>query len=231
MSGPEYHLTIKSLPAEVRPRERMKSAGPGALSSVELLAITIGSGWRDESALELANRILLDPRGLRLLAELPLEDLCRIKGIGIARATQIKAAVEIGKRLACLSPEIRPTIHSPQEVSTLVMEDMCYLDREHFRVILLNTKNQVLAVETISIGILNSSLVHPREVFKRAVQHSAAAVILLHNHPSGDPAPSAEDLEITRRLSEAGKLIGIEVLDHIIIGDHVFVSLKDKSLL
>src|SRR5208282_4881854 len=124
---------------------------------------------------------------------------------------------------------LRPTVRSPQDVCSFVMEEMCYLDREHFRVIILNTKNQVLALETVSVGGLNSSLVHPREVFKPAVLKSAAAVILIHNHPSGDATPSGEDLEITRRLAEAGKLIGIEVLDHIIIGDHVFTSLKERA--
>lgn len=229
MPEPEYHVTIKSLPEEVRPRERMQAAGPEALSAAELLAIILRTGSATESALELANRILSDPRGLRYLAEVSLGELCELKGIGLAKAAQIKAAVELGKRLACLGPGFRPAIRSPQEVCTLVMEEMCYLDREHFRVVLLNTKNRVLAVETISIGSLNSSLVHPREVFKRAVQRSAAAVILIHNHPSGDPAPSPEDIEITRRLCEAGQIIGIEVLDHIIIGDHVFTSLKEKG--
>lgn len=229
MPEPEYHITIKRLPEELRPRERMQAAGPEALSAAELLAIILRTGSAAESALELANRILSDPRGLRYLAEASLEELCGIKGVGLAKAAQIKAAVELGKRLACLGPSFRPTIRNPREVCTLVMEEMCYLDREHFRVVLLNTKNRVLAVETISVGSLNSSLVHPREVFKRAVQSSAAAVILVHNHPSGDPAPSPEDLEITRRLCEAGRLIGIDVLDHIIIGDHVFVSLKEKG--
>lgn len=231
MPVPEYHLTMKSLPRELRPRERMQISGPGALSSAELLAIILGTGSREESALELAHRLLLEPRGLRFLAEVSLEELCRLKGIGLAKAAQIKAAVELGKRLACLGPSARPVVRSPQEVSTLVMEEMCYLDREHFRVILLNTKNQVLAVDTISIGSLNSSLVHPREVFKKAIQCSAAAVILVHNHPSGDPTPSPEDLEITRRLAEAGRLLGIEVLDHIIVGDHTFCSFKEKALI
>lgn len=207
----------------------MRAAGPEALSAAELLAILLGTGSAEESALELANRILSGPRGLRYLAEAPLEELCGIRGVGLAKAAQIKAAVELGRRLACLGPGFSPVVRSPQQVSTLVMEEMCYLDREHFRVVLLNTKNRVLAVETVSVGSLNSSLVHPREVFKKAVQRSAAAVILVHNHPSGDPSPSSEDVEITRRLCEAGKIIGIEVLDHIIIGDHVFVSLKEKG--
>ncbi len=209
----------------------MLAAGPCALSSAELLAIILRTGSREESALELAQRLLAGPRGLRFLAEASLEELCNLKGIGLAKAAQIKAAVELGKRLACLGPHMRPAVRSPQDVSMLVMEEMCYLDREHFRAILLNTKNQVLAMETISIGSLNSSLVHPREVFKGAVQRSAAALILVHNHPSGDPTPSAEDLEITRRLDEAGKIIGIEVLDHIIIGDHAFISLKEKAFI
>ena len=231
MSIPEYHLTIKSLPEQARPRERMREAGPGALSSAELLAIILGSGSRQESALDLAQRLLQTPSGLRFLAEATYEDLCSVKGIGPAKATQIRAAVELGKRLSCLGQGLRPTVRSPQDVCNFVMEEMCYLDREHFRVGILNTKNQVLAVETVSVGSLNSSLVHPREVFKPAVLKSAAAVILLHNHPSGDPTPSGEDLEITRRLAEAGKLIGIEVLDHIIIGDHVFTSLKEKAVI
>ncbi|MGB9792484.1 MAG: RadC family protein [Thermacetogeniaceae bacterium] len=229
MSKPEYHVAIKSLPEELRPRERMRAAGPEALSAAELLAIILRTGSAEESALELANKILSDPRGLRYLAEASLEDLCSLKGVGLAKAAQIKAAVELGKRLACMGPGFRPVIRNPQEVCTLVMEEMCYLDREHFRVVMLNTKNRVLAVETISIGSLNSSLVHPREVFKKAVQRSAAAVILVHNHPSGDPSPSSEDVEITRRLCEAGRIIGIDVLDHIIIGDHVFISLKEKG--
>lgn len=207
----------------------MQAVGASALSSAELLAILLGSGTKEESALNLAQRILTDSRGLRFLVEASLEELCSLKGIGLAKAAQIKAAVELGRRVACVKLDARPMVRSPRDACTLVMEEMCYLDREHFRAILLNTKNQVLAIETVSIGSLNSSPVHPREVFKKAVQRSAAAVVLVHNHPSGDPTPSAEDLEITQRLSEAGKLLGIEVLDHLIIGDHKFISLKEKA--
>lgn len=231
MPESEYRLTIKNMPADLRPRERLREVGPGALSAAELLAIILRTGTRNESVLELAHRILLDPRGLRFLAEAGLDELCQIKGVGLAKAAQVKAALELGRRLACLEPELKPVIHSPEEASFLVMEDMCYLDREHFRVILLNTKNRVLDVDTVSIGSLNASLVHPREVFKRAVQRSAAAIILVHNHPSGDPSPSQEDLQISQRLCEAGRIIGIEVLDHIIIGDHVFTSFKEKGLI
>lgn len=229
MSELEYHVKIKNLPLEMRPRERLLAAGPGALTAPELLAIILGTGSLQESALELAGRVLRDPRGLRYLAEVPLEELSRLHGIGPAKAARIKAAVELGKRLACLGAGARPSVHSPEEVCSLVMEEMCYFDREHFRVMLLDTRNHVLAVETVSIGSLNASLVHPREVFKPALTRSAAAVILLHNHPSGDPAPSGEDIEVTRRLCEAGKIIGIAVLDHIIIGDHVFTSMREKG--
>lgn len=209
----------------------MRAAGPGALSSAELLAIILGSGSIRESALDLAHRLLQGQNGLRWLAEVSFEELCAVKGIGPAKAAQVMAAVELGKRLSCLGQGIRPTVRSPQDVCNFVMEEMCYLDREHFRAVILNTKNQVLAVETISVGSLNSSLVHPREVFKPALLRSAAAVILIHNHPSGDATPSNEDLEITRRLVEAGQLLGITVLDHIIIGDHVFTSLKERAVI
>lgn len=231
MSEAEYGLTIKNMPEGLRPRERLREAGPGALSAAELLAIILGTGVKEESAIQLAHRILLDPRGLRFLAEATFDELCQIKGVGLAKAAQIKAALELGKRFACLEPDLKPVIHTPDEASSLVMEEMCYLDREHFRVMLLNTKNRVLGLETVSIGSLNASLVHPREVFKKAIQRSAAAIILMHNHPSGDPSPSPEDLQITDRLCEAGRVIGIEILDHIIIGDHVYASFKEKGLI
>ena len=225
----EYRLTIKNMPADLRPRERLREVGAGSLSAAELLAIILRTGTKDESVLELAHRILMDPRGLRFLAEAALDELCEIRGMGLAKAAQVKAALELGRRLACLDMELKPVINSPQEASVLVMEEMCYLDREHFRVILLNTKNRVIGIDQVSVGTLNASLVHPREVFKRAVQKSAAAIILVHNHPSGDPSPSPEDMQITQRLCEAGRIIGIEVLDHVIIGDHVFTSFKEKG--
>ncbi len=226
-----YSLTIKKMPEDLRPRERLKEVGSEALSTTELVAIVLGTGAQQESAIQLANRILSNPRGLRFLVEADFEELCQFKGIGLAKASQIKAALELGKRLACLEPDIKPAIHSPDEAGYLVMEEMCYLDREHFRVILLNTKNHVLGIETVSVGSLNASLVHPREVFKKAIQRSAAAMILIHNHPSGDPTPSTEDMEITKRLCDAGRLMGIEILDHIIIGDHVFSSFREKGLI
>jgi len=226
----EYHLTIKDLPKDIRPRERLAAAGPHSLSNGELLAIILGTGTHRESALTLANR-LLSPSGLRYLAEASVEELSSIKGIGPAKAAQIKAALEMGKRMAASSSEARPSVCSPRDASNLVMEDMRYLDRESFRVILLDTKNHVLGIETVSLGSLNASIVHPRELFRHAIRRSAAAVILVHNHPSGDPTPSREDLEITRRIRDAGQLLGIDVLDHLVIGDNRFVSLKETGFI
>jgi len=225
----DYRWTIKDLPVEMRPREKMQSQGPEALSDGELLAILIRVGGRSESALDLANRLLAQPQGLRFLVEATIEELSRIKGIGLAKASQIKAAVELGRRISLDRGEIRPVIRSPEDVAALLMEKMRFLDREHFQVLTLNTKNQVLGIETAFIGSLNSSIVHPREIFKEAIRRSAAALILVHNHPSGDPNPSPEDLAVTRRLQEAGQLLGIEVLDHVIIGDQRFYSLKQQG--
>lgn len=164
------------------------------------------------------------------MAETSLEELKDQKGIGLAKAAQIKAAIELGRRLRIFRPE-RPLIHTPADAAHLLMDEMRYLDREHFRTISLNTKNRVLAIDNVAVGSLNSSFVHPREVFKGPVRRSAAAVILVHNHPSGDPSPSLEDIQVTRRLVEAGKILGIEVLDHLILGDGSFVSMKEKGLL
>ncbi|MCG0278157.1 MAG: DNA repair protein RadC [Thermanaeromonas sp.] len=222
--------TIKDLPEDLRPRERMLAFGAQALSNAELLAILLRTGNPQETALEVAQRLLSQPGGLRYLAEVSLEELKAQKGIGLAKAAQIKAAIELGRRLAAFRPE-RPLIKRPADAACLLMDEMRYLDREHFRTISLNTKNRVLAIDNVAVGSLNSSYVHPREVFKGPVRRSAAAVILVHNHPSGDPAPSLEDIQVTRRLVEAGKVLGIEVLDHLILGDGSFVSMKEKGLL
>lgn len=226
-----YRVNIKSLPQDLRPRERLAQGGPGILSNAELLAIILRTGWHQENALHLAQRLLAEPRGLRFLAEASFRELASFKGVGPAKAAQVKAAIELGRRLAQAGRTERPAIHSPLDVAALLMEEMRYLDREYFRALSLNTKNQVLAIDNISVGSLNSSIVHPREVFKRAITNSAAAVILVHNHPSGDPAPSREDIEVTKRLVQAGNLLGIGVLDHIIIGDGRYLSFKEKGLL
>lgn len=208
----------------------MLAVGAQALSNAELLAILLRTGTPQETALELAQRLLSQPGGLRYLAEASLEELKEQKGIGLAKATQIKAAIELGRRLSVYSAN-RPVIQHPGDVASLLMDEMRYLDREHFRTVSLNTKNRVLAIDNVAVGSLNASLIHPREVFKGPVKRSAAAIILVHNHPSGDPSPSLEDIQVTRRLVEAGKLLGIEVLDHLILGDGSFISMKEKGLL
>lgn len=222
--------SIRNYPEQVRPREKMLALGAEALSDQELLAILIRTGTKDKSALDLA-QFLLNQGGLALLAQLSIDEMLRQRGLGLAKAAQLKAAVELGKRMSRQKSGPRPLIRTPQEAAQLVMAEMSYLDREHFRVINLNTKNQVMAIDTVSIGSLNASLVHPREVFKLPLKRSAASLILLHNHPSGDTAPSTEDLAITRRLCEAGQLLGINIIDHLIIGHNNYCSMKENGFI
>lgn len=219
------------MPLEERPRERMRELGAGSLSNAELLAIILRTGYREESVVHLAERILTQAGGLRLLPELTLEELQKIKGVGLAKAVQIKAALELGRRMVLsLKPE-GISLTSPREVANFLMEEMRFYNKEYFKIILLNTKNQLISLEDISVGSLNSSIVHPREIFHYPVKKSAAAIILVHNHPSGDPTPSREDLDVTGRLVEAGEILGIKVLDHIIIGEGKHLSFKEKGLI
>lgn len=224
-------LLIKDFPQDERPRERFVLNGPQSLSNHELIAILLRTGTKDESVLQLANRLLTHFEGLRLLKDASLDEITAIKGIGSAKAVQLLAAVEIGRRISTLTYDDRYTIRSPEDGANYVMHDMRFLSQEHFVCLYLNTKNQVLHKQTIFIGSLNASIVHPREVFKEAFRRSAASIICIHNHPSGDPTPSREDIEVTKRLAESGKIIGIEVLDHLIIGENKFVSLKEKGYL
>jgi DNA repair protein RadC len=207
-------LMIRDFPQDERPRERFVQNGPESLSNHELIAILLRTGTKDESVLQLSNRLLTNFEGLRLLKSATLEEMTEIKGIGQAKAIQILAAVEIGRRIANLNYTDRYVIRSPEDGANYVMNDMRFLSQEHFVCLYLNTKNQVLHKQTIFIGSLNASIVHPREVFREALKRSAASIICLHNHPSGDPAPSREDIEVTKRLVECGKMIGIDVLDH-----------------
>ncbi|TGB04168.1 RadC family protein [Halobacillus salinus] len=222
---------MKDVPKEERPRERLLEIGPSHLSNQELLAILIGSGTRQESVTDLAQRVLIHFEGLLLLKGATIEELTSIRGIGAAKAVQILAAIEMGRRMQQMKPVERYMIRSPEDGADFVMEEMRDLKQEHFICLFLNTKNQVLHRQTVFIGSLNASIVHPREVFKEAVKRSAASIICAHNHPSGDPSPSQEDIQVTRRLQECGKMIGIEVLDHLVIGDRKFVSLKEKGYL
>lgn len=224
-------VMIKDVPEEDRPRERLLQYGASHLSNRELLAILLGSGTRAESVMVLSNRVLMHFEGLKLLNEATIEELTAIRGIGKAKGVLILAALELGKRLNQYRPHEKMTIRSPEDGANYVMEEMRQLKQEHFVALFLDTKNQVIHRQTIFIGSLNASIVHPREVFREAVRRSAASLICFHNHPSGDPSPSQEDILVTNRLKEAGKVMGIEVLDHIIIGDRRFISLKEKGYL
>ncbi|ACX52636.1 DNA repair protein RadC [Ammonifex degensii KC4] len=225
-----YRVSIKELPPSTRPRERLWREGASALSEVELLAIILRTGSARGSALDLARFLLANFGGLKGLATTAVQELSSVPGMGEAKAAQVAAALELGRRLGTLEVSSRPVINSPAAAAQLVVPTMAHLEQEEFRVILLDTKNQLLGIETVAVGGLNSAGVLPREVFRAAVRRSACALILVHNHPSGDPTPSGEDLALTRRLVQAGDLLGIEVLDHLIIGDNCYVSLKEANL-
>ncbi|WP_205170181.1 RadC family protein [Bacillus pakistanensis] len=222
---------IRDYPNDERPRERMIQSGAKSLSNQELLAILLRTGTKSESVIQLSNRLLQTFEGLRLLKDASIEEITAIHGIGLAKAIQLMAAVEIGRRISNLTYDDRFSIRSPEDGANFVMNDMRFLSQEHFVCLFLNTKNQVLHKKTIFIGSLNASIVHPREVFKEAFRRSAASIICIHNHPSGDPTPSREDIEVTKRLVECGKIIGIDILDHLIIGEKKYVSLKEKGYL
>ncbi|HEX7057899.1 MAG TPA: DNA repair protein RadC [Bacilli bacterium] len=225
------NLTLRDVPIEERPRERMLQFGAQALSNAELLAILLRTGTYSESAVTLANRILMEAGGLRNLVEMSPDQLVSIKGVGTAKAVQVKASIELGRRLARTVRNDMVAVRSPHDVAQFIMEDLRYLQQEHFICLFLNTKNHIIGQETLSIGSLNSTIVHPREVFRAAIKRSSASIICAHNHPSGDPTPSQEDIRLTKRLMEAGELIGIDVLDHLIIGDGHFISLKEQGLM
>lgn len=222
---------IRDFPSSERPRERFLRDGPQSLSNQELIALLLRTGTKNESVLQLAERLITHFDGLRLLKDASIEEMTTINGIGEAKAIQLLAAVEIGRRVNNLCYSDRYVIRSPEDCANYCMNDMRFLTQEHFVCLYLNTKNQVLHKQTVFIGSLNASIVHPREVFKEAFRRSAASIICLHNHPSGDPTPSKEDIDVTKRLLECGKIIGIDVLDHLIIGEKKYVSLKEKGYL
>jgi DNA repair protein RadC len=222
--------TIKQLPPELRPRERLLQSGPSALSDGELLGLLLGIGSREKTAVELAGQVISEAGGLHSLYDVCVHELIQVNGIGEAKACIILAAVELGRRIGQVRNPGRPVISSPADVERLLRGRIANLDRENFVVVLLNTKNEVIETSTVSVGTLDASLVHPREVFKPAVRASAASVILAHNHPSGMVEPSREDREVTRRLGEAAGVLGIKVLDHVIVGDGYY-SMKEHGML
>ena len=223
-------LTIKELPLDGRPREKLKAIGAGSLSEAELLAIILRVGTQGESVIDLANRLLVTYGGLVGLARVSFSELCDIHGLGEAKACQLKAGLELGRRLLLAQPEERLQVRSPADLVPILTLEMAPLDQETLRVVLLNTKNQVIKFTDVYRGSVNSSLVRISEVFKEAVRVNAAAIIVAHNHPSGDPTPSIEDVRVTEQIVAAGKLLEIEVLDHLVIGERKIVSLREKRL-
>ena len=226
-------LLVRDLPADERPREKLLTAGAASLSNTELLAVLLRTGVKNDSALRVAEKVLAlyKERGLAAITQMSAKELSSIKGVGMAKAATILAAVELGRRLALKAAEARTVVHGPADAASYVMPRFRFERREHFAVLLLNAKNHILALKTISVGTLTSSVVHPREVFQAAIEQSAASVILVHNHPSGDPAPSGEDLAVTRRMVEAGEIMDIPVLDHVIVGYDKFISLKEEGMI
>ncbi len=224
-------FTVHDLPLSERPRERLAKLGSEALSSQEILALILGRGIKGESVIITAQKLLSRFGNLKNLASASVEELTQTKGIGPAKAAQIKATFELSKRLEhSLSEDTKITIKSPEDVVKTARNLLKGKKKEHFVVICLDTRNHLIKTSTVSIGSLDCSIVHPREVFKDAISSSAASVIFIHNHPSGDPTPSEDDIKMTKRLIEAGEIIGIEVLDHIIICDSEHLSMKAKNL-
>ena len=227
---PDYAPLIRDLPLDMRPRERMLYAGAGALGNTELLAIILRVGGRGESAVRMAERLLVQFGGLTGLSRASFEELCQARGLGEAKATQIKAAMELGRRLMAATPEERPQVRSPADIANLLMLEMSLLEQEHLRVVLLDTKNHVQRVASVYSGSLNTAVIRVGEVFREAIRANCASIIVVHNHPSGDPTPSPEDVRVTEMLAEAGNLLDIAVLDHLIIGRNRYVSLKERGL-
>lgn len=225
------NYTIKSIPADDRPQEKLLKYGANTLSNSELLAIILRTGTKEENVIMLSQRILQeDGKGLRNLAEGTIEKFKSYKGISDVKAAKLIAVAEISKRMSAIKIE-KIKISSPGDAAMVLMEEMRYYQKEYFKIILLDTKNNIKKISQISIGSLNSSIVHPREVFHEAVLNLSSSIILIHNHPSGECQPSHEDIVLTNRLDECGKILGIKILDHIIIGDGIFFSFKEEGLI
>ena len=221
---------ITDLDEDERPRERLAKLGPQALSKPELLAILLRVGVQGENAVQVGQRLLQAFGGLAGLQRASFAEVCQQRGMGSAKAAQVKAAIELGNRLRLETPDEKPAIHSPADAAALVQYEMAGLTQEHLWVINLDTRNRMLNIEKVYIGSLNSSMVRVGELFKPAIQRNAASIIVVHNHPSGDPTPSPEDIALTKSIVQAGKLLDIELLDHLVIGQNKFVSMKERGL-
>ena len=227
-SQPNYR--ISDLHKSDRPRERLIALGPQALSNAELIAILLRVGVKGESAVTVGQRLLTTFGGLSGLHRAPFKELTNQRGLGKAKVSQIKAAIELGRRLTIDCPEERPAINSPADAAALVQYEMSALEQEHLRVILLDRRNRVMETVEVYKGSVNSSQIRVGEVFKEAIRKNASALIIVHNHPSGDPTPSPDDVAVTRAIVQAGKLLDVEVLDHMVIGQGKWVSLKERGL-
>lgn len=222
---------MKHLAPHDRPREKLERLGPAALGDNELLAVILGSGSRDAGALALANTVLARADGLLGLTRSTVADLQQVDGIGPARAAQVLAAVELGRRTLLRSTSLRPRLNTPREIARHLLPQYGSCQVEQFGVLMLDTKNHVIRVKLVSIGSLDQTVVHPREVFREAAVASAAAIVLFHNHPSGDPTPSPDDIALTNRIVQAGEVMGIGVLDHLILADHRYFSMREAGAL
>ena len=222
--------TIHDLPKDTRPRERLARLGPRALSDAELIAIILRSGAQGINVIDMATELVRYYRTLDRLARASFVDLQQHHGIGQAKAAQIQAAIELGRRAVRADPENRPRVDSPESVAQLLMSELGYADQEHVKAVLIDTRNGVIATPTIYVGTLNTTSIRVGEVFKEAIKQNAAAIIIAHNHPSGDPTPSPEDVVLTRKIVKAGELLNIEVMDHLILGHGRWVSMKSRKL-
>jgi DNA repair protein RadC len=222
--------TIKDMNEEERPRERLAKLGPQSLSTAELLAILLRVGVVGETSVQVGQRLLQTFGGISGLHRASFDELSSQKGVKLAKAAQIKAAIELGRRLVLESPEDKPVVHSPVDAAVMVQYEMSALQQEELRVILLDTRNRVQFIETVYRGSVNSSQVRIAEIFKAAIRRNATSLIVIHNHPSGDPTPSPDDIAITHAILQAGELLDVKLLDYIIIGSGRFVSMKERGL-
>lgn len=226
-----YRPMLRDFPAHEKPRERLARYGPASLADSELIAILLRVGVGGENVLDLARRLLHQVGGLTGLGRANVASLQEIHGIGLAKGAQLLAAIELGKRVMVADPETRPQIKSPEDAAALLRGEMAFLEQEHMRVMLLDTKHRVLRTPTVYKGSLNTSIIRVAEIFRDAIRENCAAIILAHNHPSGDPSPSPEDVAVTQEIVRAGKLLDINVLDHIIIGGQQrFLSLRERGV-
>jgi len=226
-------VMVRDLPKEVRPREKLLQCGASALSDIELLAILLRTGTTSKSVLHLAEDVLAQykDKGLAAVIHMSPQEIASIHGVGLAKAATVVAAVELGRRLSERAAQTIDKVEGPEDVARYVIPSLRFEQKEHFLAMFLDIRNRILALSTISVGSLTASIAHPREVFREAIRYSAAGVILVHNHPSGDPAPSREDIQLTKQMMKAGEIMGIPVLDHVVVAGDNFLSLKEANCL